>query len=256
MEIRLPSAEEWQKVKDSYVGVRLLSIGAVLLFLLHWKSDLEEIVSTANQLPSFVRGVGTLLGSPWAGLTLVVFGIAYIIFVPAKNHPSSRAAVTAIAWMGGVISFAALVVFVALLLAVHIRPLESEYTWSPLTGSQKEQVRSAFKDLGEHNVTIVRCETTDCQILADGLNDFARGPTPVLLTGFDMPGITIYYDAGTERAKVEGLRTGISHALRCRVDVVKYTVSARSNRIVLSIGSKKIPKFLYKDVNLNSGKKV
>jgi hypothetical protein len=108
MEIRLPTKAELEELFTSrqLPGWLLQIIGGlvVLRWLLDLKSTLEEAVTTIGQVPAVIRLLSPLIFSPWFGIALVLVGIAYVIFIPAKDRPSPHAKVAVfVAWAGFVL---------------------------------------------------------------------------------------------------------------------------------------------------------
>src|SRR5262245_25001060 len=96
MQVRWPSREHLGKVwARSGYGARVLPVLGVLklafdflVWLLDWKSRIQEAVETAGQLGPVFSMLLTVVTSPWFGVALILLGVLYLAFVPAEEHPA------------------------------------------------------------------------------------------------------------------------------------------------------------------------
>ena len=216
-------------------GPRVVSALGFIKLLLDWKSSAEEAVTTAHQIHGMVGALLPMVKSPWFGIALIGIGLTYAFFVPNEIHPSVGLKVAnGIAWIGCALCAVLLwSVFSVRFIDQQVRPVEAqdEYNWGPLTQSGEEQTDKAFKEFGKHEVVILRCEQTDCQVLADSFKKFVKDhPTPRVWPGFDIPGITIYFtliprELSPQRLSVykqASLRSLVVMSIACRRSPVRF----------------------------------
>jgi hypothetical protein len=60
----------------------------VLVWVLDWKSRVDEAVETAGQVGPGLSMVLNAVMSPWFGVALILLGVFYLVFVPAESHPA------------------------------------------------------------------------------------------------------------------------------------------------------------------------
>jgi hypothetical protein len=116
MEIRIPSKEDlkklWTKLKGPAVVLTLLGliqeVLRVLASLLDWKSRVEEALSTAHQIEPIFGLLFRFVASPWFGISLILTGVFYAVFVPVEQQVRSIKVATAVAWGACVLSGLAL----------------------------------------------------------------------------------------------------------------------------------------------------
>ena len=70
--------------------LQALGIFTLAIWILNAKGTVEEAISTAGQITYVVYATLPFLLSPWLGLSLIIAGVLYVIFVPQEHHPTKN----------------------------------------------------------------------------------------------------------------------------------------------------------------------
>lgn len=137
MEIKLPSMAELRErfTLRNAPGWLLQALGifTLVVWILNAKGTIEEAMSTAGQVSHVVRIVLPLLLSPWFGLTLIIAGVLYVIFVPQKHHLAKNVWIAgSIAWTACILSILALWSVFLVAITVNRPPYLTEWQKSKL----------------------------------------------------------------------------------------------------------------------------